>query len=627
MRIHCGVSAACQPASRERAILMSTDTIQFSQIVKQLPKVLAKVPNMLKAARYLNPLNTKVSLGKVIEDAAAKHPHNAAIIYQDVELTYQQFNAHANKVAHYLIGQGIKKGDVIGLFMENRPEFLICAVGIAKVGAVAALINTSQTGRVLSHSLNLVQPKMAIVGEELTAPFDEIRADLKIPADQVYFVADRNILTDFGTAPTNYKNLAEVLSSQPSGNPPTTAQVEKDDELFYIYTSGTTGMPKASITNHLRWLAAMSGFGCIISGMKPTDRFYLTLPLYHATGLLVCWGAIVSGPAAVVIGRRFSATRFWDDVHKYRCTGFGYVGELCRYLLNQPARANDHDNQIRMMIGNGLRPAIWKQFKERFAVGNIYEFYASSEGNVAFLNIFNMDNTMGFGGGNVAVVQYDKEAEQPIRDSNGFMIKAQPGEAGLLMGKITKATPFVGYTQKEKTEAALLRDVFKKGDVYFNTGDLVRNIGCKHYQFVDRTGDTFRWKSQNVSTTEVENIFILNPQIAEAMVYGVQVAGADGRAGMASITPSVNLSDLDLKGLFEYLSKELPAFAVPVFLRIKENMETTGTFKYKKSDAKTEGFDPNIISDPLFLVLPGTREYVALTKEIFAEIQADKHRF
>jgi len=606
---------------------MTTDIITPAQVLARVPRVIKRIPKLMKAAPIFNPLRHHVSLGSVIEQAARDYPNNPAIIYQDREISYREFNEQANKIANFLISRGIRKGDVVALFMENRPEFLFCAVGIAKVGAVAALLNTSQIGKVLMHSINLVKPKMAIIGEELTAPFDEVRQDLDLPEDQVYFVADCDIRKDYGTPPPGYHNFAALIAAQPATTPPTQAQVGKEDELFYIYTSGTTGMPKASITNHLRWLAAHAGFGYLVSGMQPTDRFYLTLPLYHATGLLVCWGAVVSGPAALVIGRRFSASRFWDDIRKYRCTGFGYVGELCRYLLNQPPRPDDGDNPVRMMIGNGLRPAIWKQFRDRFKIEEIYEFYASSEGNVAFLNIFNLDNTMGFGGGNVALVKYDKETEQPVRGPDGFLIKAEQGEPGLLIGKVTKATPFVGYTQKEKTEAALLRDVFKKGDVYFNTGDLVREVGCRHYQFVDRTGDTFRWKSQNVSTTELESILSMHPQIAEAVVYGVTIPGADGKAGMAAITPSVPASELDFKDIYHYLSRELPAYAVPLFLRLRETIETTVTFKYKKTDLKSDGYDPSKVSDPLYVLLPGAQEYQPLTREIYEAIMRGDYRF
>jgi len=606
---------------------MSTDRIHLGDVIKQTPRLIARIPNFIKAGRILNPLRHHTSLGSVIEDSARRYPDNPAIFYQDRRYTYKEFNAQANRVAHFLIQQGVKKGDVVALFMENRPEFLFCAVGIAKVGAVAALINTSQTGKVLSHSINLVKPVAAIVAEELVAPLDAVRGDLELPTDAFYFMADRDTTRDFGAEPAGYQNLARILAGMSDANPPTTATVTKSDFLFYIYTSGTTGMPKASITNHERWLAAHAGFGHVISGMRPDDIFYLTLPLYHATGLLVCWGAIVSGPAAVVIRRRFSASEFWKDIHHYRCTGFGYVGELCRYLLNRPPQDDDAHNTVRMMIGNGLRPTIWKEFRQRFAIDNIYEFYASSEGNVAFLNIFNMDNTIGFGGGNIALVKYDKEAEQPVRNAEGYLIPADDGEPGLLLGKITKATPFVGYTQKEKTEAAILRNVFTQGDAYFNTGDLIRHIGCRHYQFVDRTGDTFRWKGENVSTTELESILSSHPHIEEAVVYGVQIPNTDGRAGMAAITPSIPESEIDFKALLAFARKELPHYAVPVFLRLREQMETTGTFKYKKTDLKSDGFDVNKVSDPLYVWLPGTDTYTLLTLPIYQAIQNGEYRY
>ena len=295
--------------------------------------------------------------------------------------------------------------------------------------------------------------------------------------------------------------------------------------------------------------------------------------------------------------------------------------------MNQPEKADDANNPVQKIIGNGLRPTIWKEFKTRFDIANIYEFYASSEGNVAFTNIFNMDNTMGFGAGNVAVVKYDKEKEATVKDAQGFMVAAKVGEAGLLIGEITKATPFVGYTQQDKTEGAILRNVFKQGDSFYNTGDLVKNIGCKHYQFVDRLGDTFRWKGENVSTTEVENIISEYDEIAESVVYGVEIPHTNGRAGMASITPKSSEAELDFKGLYEMLAKELPPYAVPLFLRIKTTFDTTGTFKYKKSDLKNEGFEATKVKEPLYILLPKEKQYQPLTDEIYQKVINNEYRF
>ena len=607
--------------------MSSDETITAGQVVRRVPSLIARTPDFLKAGRILNPLRKQMSLGRVIAEAAARHGDRPALIQDDRSVSYRQFNEQANRVAHFLLAQGIERGDVVALMMENRPEFLICAIGIAKVGAVASLLNTSQTGKVLTHSINLVKPKMVVCGGELTGAIDEIREQLDVADDRFFCMPDVDTLREQGEAPAGWHNLAAETAGQPTDNPAITEQIGRKDELFYIYTSGTTGLPKASITNHERWLAAHAGFGHVVAGMRADDVFYLTLPLYHATGLLVCWGAVVAGPAAVVLRRRFSASEFWTDIRRYQCTGFGYVGELCRYLLNRPAQPDDADNRVRLMIGNGLRPKIWKQFKERFGIERVLEFYASSEGNVAFLNVFNMDNTIGFGGGNIALVKYDRDADQPVRDAQGHLIPAERGEAGLLIGRVTPATPFVGYTQKEKTEAALLRDVFKEGDSYFNTGDLVKEVGFRHYQFVDRTGDTFRWKGENVSTTELESILASHPQIAEAVVYGVQIPETDGRAGMAAITPDVPESELDLDNVLGYLRTELPPYAVPLFLRLRQSMETTGTFKYKKADLKKEAFDPGATDDPLFALLPGEKTYVPLTADVYDKITSGAYRF
>ena len=255
------------------------------------------------------------------------------------------------------------------------------------------------------------------------------------------------------------------------------------------------------------------------------------------------------------------------------------------------------------------------------------ELYASSEGNVGFTNIFNFDNTVGFSPMPYAMVKYDKEAEAPVRDSKGSMIKVKRGEIGLLIGEITDKTPFDGYTDSVKNAGSLFTDVFKKGDKYFNTGDLMREIGFRHAQFVDRTGDTFRWKGENVSTTEVENIMTAHVDLAEAVVYGVEIANTNGRAGMAAITPHEG-HEVNFGTLLAHVKAELPAYAVPLFLRVKMAMETTGTFKYQKSGLKNEGFDPaKTGNEAVYVLLPGTQEYVLLTAEMYAEIEAGAYRF
>ncbi len=604
------------------------DLITIKDIARKLPEVARKLPKMgygLWLGSSTNP--TKAGgLGWAIEKATKANPYGSAVLYRDTQLNYLQFNQWCNRIAHYFLAQGLKKGDVVAVFIENRPELLAVTTGLAKIGVISAMINTSQTGKVLTHSINLVKPKMAVVGSELVAPFKDVLADLSVPSDRLYWLADQDTLKDAGEAPEAFRNLATELQSAPSYNPPTTNNVYYSDGLFYIYTSGTTGMPKAAIFSHGRWMKAYGVFGSVMD-LKPTDVMYCTLPFYHATGMVVCWGAAIYGASGLAMRRKFSAREFWEDVRKYNASAIGYVGELCRYLLEVPAKPEDRAHRVTKMVGNGMRPNIWGPFKQRFGVDEVYELYASSEGNIGFNNIFNFDNTVGFSPLPYAIVQYDKENEKPVRGADGFMVKCKTGEPGLLVGKITDRTPFDGYTDAAKNEACILHNVFEKGDRYFNTGDLVRDIGFRHAQFVDRLGDTYRWKGENVSTTEVENLISSYPSIAEAVVYGVEIPNTNGRAGMAAITPHEGI-DIDYAHLLDFLRKEMPAYAVPVFLRQQQKMETTGTFKYQKNNLKKEGFDPREAhGEPLFVWLPGTDRYQPLTPEIFDNIAQGAYRF
>lgn len=607
---------------------MSTqDIIKPIDVLRKAPAVIKKLPKMahgLLLGSSTNP--TKVGgLGWALEKATKANPYGSAVLYKDTQLNYLQFNQWVNRIAHYFLAQGLKKGDVVTVFIENRPELLATVLGLAKIGVTCALVNTSQTGKVLTHSINLVKPKMAVIGDELVGSFNDVRKELTLGADKVYWLADQDTLKEVGTAPKGFKNLATEIQNSPSYNPPTTNQVYYSDGLFYIYTSGTTGMPKAAIFSHGRWMKAYGIFGSVMD-LNHKDIIYVTLPFYHATAMAVCFGAALYGGAGVAIRRKFSAREFWDDIRKYNASAIGYVGELCRYLMEVPAKPEDKAHRVRKMVGNGMRANIWGPFKNRFGVEEVYELYGSSEGNIGFNNIFNFDNTVGFCPLPYSIVKYDKENDTFVRDANGFMIKADKGEAGLLIGKITARTPFDGYTDPAKNESCILKDVFEAGDRYFNTGDLVRDIGFRHAQFVDRLGDTFRWKGENVSTTEVENLMCSYPSLAEAVVYGVEIPNTNGRAGMAAITPHEGM-EIDYAHLLEHLRKEMPVYAIPVFLRQQQKMETTGTFKYQKNNLKKDGFDINAAhGEPLFVWLPGTTSYQPLTAEIWENINKGAYR-
>jgi len=606
------------------------DLIGIADVAAKIPAFLKKVPNLVNGLRqaYLRTPNTAAGLGLAFEKAVQRNPEGIALRFEDQSFSYTELNDWANQIAHYYLSLGAKKGDVVALMVENRPEMVASVIGLAKLGVTIALLNTSQVGKVLAHSINLVKPIAIIVGEECHAAVAEIRDELNIAADRFHWFADQPTQQNPGQAPEGFINLAEVIDTFPKFNPSTTHSVQGKDGLFYIYTSGTTGLPKAVIFTNSRWTLAYGTYGHVLN-LGTEDVMYCTLPLYHATGMVVCWCGVIAGAGTFAIRRKFSTSSFWKDVQKFDASAIGYVGELCRYLMDAPPSALEKGHRVKKMIGNGMRPNIWDKFKNRFGIEEVLELYASSEGNVGFSNVFNFDNTVGFSPTPYAIVEFDKDKNEPVRDAKGHCKRVKKGTTGLLIGKITRRSPFDGYTDPEKNKSVIMKDVFCKGDAYFNTGDLVRDIGFRHAQFVDRLGDTFRWKGENVSTTEVENMLTEYDKIVEAVVYGVEIPNTNGRAGMAAITlkPEAELNDTDLKEMLSCFKKCLPAYSVPVFLRIQQQVETTGTFKYQKSKLKEQAFDPSKTDERLLVCLPGADAYCDVTAEVFTNIQAYQYRF
>jgi citronellyl-CoA synthetase len=422
--------------------------------------------------------------------------------------------------------------------------------------------------------------------------------------------------------------MEEEAADEDSANPPQTGKNTLADIALYIYTSGTTGLPKASIISNRRFLlsASLSYKG----GLKCTeaDRIYLCLPLYHGTGLFLGVGASFATGASMFIRRKFSGSNFVSEVREHGATCFIYIGELCRYLLNVPRQPDDHQNPLAKMMGNGLRPDVWHEFKSRYGIQRIAEFYGSSEGNVAFVNMLNKDCTVGLTSIPMALVKYDVDADEIARDAQGRCIRVADGEPGLLLGKITKHTVFEGYTSQEDTEKKILRGAFAPGDAWFNTGDLMKTVdvgfslGMPHYQFVDRVGDTFRWKSENVSTNEVGEIINGFEQVDFCNVYGVEIPKADGRAGMASLVLAEGVKTLDVDTFSAYVNEHLPVYARPVFLRIQPQLDTTGTFKMVKGELRKQAYDLEQVSDPLYVLKPRCDTYEPLDAEYAAILKA-----
>jgi acyl-CoA synthetase (AMP-forming)/AMP-acid ligase II len=602
----------------------ATDQISLRDILRGLAHSLPHTVTVNKGLWNLATAkpDKKQSIGLVLENHARRIPGQLALKFGDSQWTYAEFNAWVNRIAEQFRRDGVGSGDVVGILSENRPGVLACVAAAVKLGAIAGMLNHNQQGEVLAHSIKLILPKVIVVGVE---SIEALASTAYAPGAQG--IRHYCMGPSEAEVPAGYRDLDEATRDLPSTNPASTAEVQLKQPCFYIFTSGTTGLPKASIMTHYRWIRSMAGVGQMALRLKRSDVIYLPLPLYHNNALTVTWSAAMSAGCCVALTRKFSASRFWDEVRHYEATVFCYIGELCRYLLNQPPSPADRQHRIRTIVGNGLRPEIWDAFEQRFGIENINEFYGASECNVAFINALGARRSAGFCPLSFAVVEYDAVNDKPVRDSAGFLSKVPKGGVGLLISEVTDKTPYDGYTDAKASEKKLLHDVFKKGDCWFNSGDLVRDQGMRHIQFVDRVGDTFRWKGENVATTEIEAALTGFAQIEQGVVYGVEVPNSDGRAGMAAITLKPEVRQLDGEGLSRHLQSVLPAYAVPLFLRLRDHQDTTGTFKYRKVELKEEGFDPAKVSEPLYVLLDRARGYERLTTEIFARLQAGEFRF
>ncbi len=576
---------------------------------------ISSIGRSLFMLRHTGPNSTR-TISDIVADFARDKPGNIAILYQDRTLTYADLAAGANRYAHWAIGQGVRKGDAVALFMEGCPEYLMAWLGIAMLGAVTALINTNQRGPALAHSAAIANARHAIVGHELADAWRDALAAAEI----------KPIVWVTGGAAAGAEDLDAALA-QASPAPldrAVRAGLTCKDNAFYIYTSGTTGMPKAANFSHMRMLYMMYGFAGALNAHEG-DRMYDTLPLYHSTGGVCAVGVALTTGGSVVIRRKFSVNEFWNDCHRYRPTFFQYIGELCRYLLNAPPGPHERDHAIRAITGNGLRPEIWDAFQTRFNIPKIIEFYGATEGNVSMLNYDGKRGAVGRVPNymrsliKTRIVRFDLDSEIPVRGPDGYCIECADGEAGEAIGEVRNETGrnFEGYTQKSDTEKKLLRDVFAKGDVWFRTGDLMRRDEQGYFYFVDRIGDTFRWKGENVATSEVAEALGVVPGIAEANVYGVAVPGQDGRAGMAAL---VVAPGFDPSALGEHLVHSLPHYARPIFLRLRPELEITGTFKQRKVELVKEGFDPAHIADPLYWFDAASGLYERLDAVRYAQI-------
>ncbi|XP_062487058.1 long-chain fatty acid transport protein 1 [Pezoporus occidentalis] len=564
---------------------------------------------------------------KMFQDVVLRHPDKVALIYEGTgeQWTFRRLEEYSNAVANCCSQQGFRGGDVIAVFMESRPEFVGLWLGMAKVGIEAALINFNLRLDSLVYCVRSSGAKAIVFGGELSSAISEVSGMLG--KNMAKFCSG-----DYNPAlvPVETRHLDPLLSTASKSAPAQIPGKGLDDRLFYIYTSGTTGMPKAAIVVHSRYYR-IAAFGYYAYKMHPDDVLYNCLPLYHSAGNIMGIGQCLIHGLTVVIRKKFSASRFWDDCVKYRCTIIQYIGEICRYLLNQPVREAEAQHRVRLAVGNGLRPSIWEDFSRRFRIKQIGEFYGATECNCS---IANLDGKVGACGFNsrilpgvypIWLVKVNEDTMELIRDSQGLCVPCRPGEPGLLVGQINQQDPlrrFDGYVNQSATSKKIASNVLRKGDQAYLSGDVLVMDDLGYMYFRDRSGDTFRWRGENVSTTEVEGTLSRILDQTDVAVYGVQVPGVEGKAGMAAIAdPQAKVSP---NALYQELQKVLPPYARPVFLRLLPHVDTTGTFKIQKTRLQTEGFDPHQTSDRLYFLDVKLGRYVPLDEHLYERIRAGK---
>jgi len=562
-------------------------------------------------------------LSDVIAELAESHGAATALIAERETLIFRTLTERVNRYARWALGQNLVKGETVCLLMPNRPEYMAIWLGVASTGGVVSLLNTQLRGQALAHCIDIVAPRHVIVAAELSDAFGSAQG----------FLSTRpKIWSHGGGEFAAIDSEVERFSGEPL------AAIERRavtiaDRALTIYTSGTTGLPKAANVSHRRlmqwslWFAGLMNTG-------PGDRMYNCLPMYHSIGGVVATGAVLVRGGSVVIREKFSAREFWDDVVSFDCTLFQYIGELCRYLVHSPEHPRERAHRLRLCCGNGLRADVWEAFQSRFGIPRILEFYAATEGNVSLYNVEGKTGAIGRVPAFLShrfpltLVKFDPAAAAPARDADGRCMRCAVGEIGEAIGRISdggtaSGAEFEGYSSAVETERKILRDVFEPGDAWYRTGDLMRMDGGGFFYFVDRIGDTFRWKGENVATSEVAAAILTFPGIIEAAVYGVSIPGTEGAAGMAAIVAD---GALDVGALRRHLRERLPPYARPLFLRLKERIEVTATFKQNKNELMRDGFDPAKTKDALYFDDMSQRNFIPLDGALYRLIATGEVR-
>jgi acyl-CoA synthetase (AMP-forming)/AMP-acid ligase II len=635
--------------------------------------------------------NDTLNLFYVLEaQAKSSNRQRPWIISGDTGETWSYAEAYENvlKYGTWLKSKGVQKEEVVAIDFVNSEVFIWVWFGLWSIGAKPAFINYNLTGAPLFHTLRTSTARLVLVDKSGHENFKEsVMADhgfATVPASagEQDNQATYGFNGDASQIPQKIRQQANLSSAQNQSweNAPDT-QHRRLEIVFFdkrlenyilslqttripnsergnqkvnsmamlIYTSGTTGLPKAAI---MSWGKAYAGAKFVSGwiGIKPTDVLYTSMPLYHSAASVLGIGPVLSSGAAICISQRFSHKTFWPEVRASKATIIQYVGETCRYLYSAPPSSLDKQHHVRAAFGNGLRPDVWDAFKDRFGIETIYEFYSATEAPSGLFN--KSTNSFSAGafarngrladlllGGALPVIRMDPDSSppEPLRDpKTGLCQVCDWNEAGELIFKLDAANvsqKFQGYWGNSKaTSSKILRDVRTKGDAYFRSGDLIRRDREGRWYFIDRIGDTFRWKAENVSTAEVADALGKHPEIEEANVYGVQVPHHDGRAGCAAIIlkdGTTSPSAATLKSIAEHTREKLPAFAVPLWLRVTKQMHTTGTNKQQKHIFQKDGINVRVVEksgDVLFWLDPETKTYEKFTGKLLKRIKGREVR-
>uniref|UniRef100_A0A0N5CAF4 Very long-chain fatty acid transport protein n=1 Tax=Strongyloides papillosus TaxID=174720 RepID=A0A0N5CAF4_STREA len=578
-------------------------------------------------------LKQNKGLHRIFLDIVKKNSNKIAIIDigSNKEWTFKELNERSNLYANYFLSKGYTKGDVVAIFMENCGEFVAAWIGLAKIGVISAWINTNLKLEPLAHCINTSNCKSIITSKKLYPVLEETM-DHELLNDSI----SNNVYVNgyIESKSTHVTDITKVFNNYDICEPEPKQEIDFKSVLCFIYTSGTTGMPKAAVMKHYRYYSMVMGSKKSFK-ILDSDRIYISIPMYHTAAGIIGIGQVICMGSSCAIRQRFSASNFWKDCVEYECTASQYIGEICRYLLSQPKSEYEDKHKMHLMYGNGLRSEIWEKFVKRFRV-RVGELYGSTEGTT---NLVNIDGHIGACGflpispltsrmHPVRLIKVDETTLDILRGEDGLCIPCKPGETGAMVSTIKPSNPlliFEGYLNRSETNKKLLRDVFKKGDSVFLSGDILHWDRLGYVYFKDRTGDTFRWKSENVSTTEVEAVLHPQEDVSDATVYGVQVPGAEGKAGMAAIVKksTSKLNDEEfIEQLSNRLSRSLATYAIPQFIRLCKSVDLTATYKLMKINLQKMGYslteEPN---DKIYIYNNKEKKYKILTEEVLENLQ------